>query len=80
MRSGRSPRLGRFSKDRADPDIGVLQIRRGVSLQRQHLVPGKNVIGHPILREIGIFDRADADHVARCRSSPLRSSPDFFPR
>src|SRR5205807_2608719 len=51
----------RFAKDGADPDIRVLKIWRGVSLQSQHFVPGKHVIGHPILRKIGILDRADAD-------------------
>src|SRR5205823_12764888 len=51
----------RFPEDRTDPDISVLQIRSRVSLQRQHLVPGKNVIGHSILGEVGVFDRANAD-------------------
>ena len=30
-------------------------------MQRQHFVPGKNVIGHSILGEIGVLDRADAN-------------------
>jgi hypothetical protein len=30
-------------------------------MQREHLFPGKNVIGRPILREIGVFDCADPD-------------------
>ena len=56
------PRLVRFPKDGANSHVGVLQIWRGVSLERQHSVPGKNVVGHPILGEIGVFDRADADY------------------
>src|SRR4051795_1499181 len=51
-----------FTEDRADADIRVLQIRRGVALQREHLVPRKNVIGHSILHEIGVFHRADSDN------------------
>ena len=54
-------RFACFAKNRANPDISILQIRRGVPVQRKHLVPGKNVICHPILREIGIFHGADPD-------------------
>src|SRR5207302_11272493 len=53
--------FARFAEDRTDPDVSVLQIRSGVSLQCQHLVPRKNVIGHSILGEVGVFDRANAD-------------------
>src|SRR6185369_1170784 len=38
-----------FTKNRANSDIRILQIRRGVSVQRKHLVPRKNVICRPIL-------------------------------
>ena len=41
-------------------------------------VPGKNVIRHPILGEIGVLDRADPDHFARSRFSPLPAGPDSF--
>ena len=52
-----------LAENRADPDVSILQVGRCVSMQREHFVPGKNVIGHPILREIGVLDRADADLV-----------------
>src|SRR6266487_412697 len=53
------PSLARFAKDRANPDAGILQVRRGVPLQGQHPVPRKNVIRHSILREIAVLDRAE---------------------
>src|SRR6266404_3894662 len=53
--------LARFAKDRANPDTGILQIRRSISLQRQHSVPRKNVISHPVLREIAVLDGPDSN-------------------
>src|SRR4030095_13527631 len=53
--------LACFTKDRANSDIRILQIRRSVPVQRKHLVPRKNIICRPILREIGIFHGTDAD-------------------
>src|SRR5438552_1197958 len=41
------PRFACFAKDGSNPDIRVLQIRRGVSMKCEHLVPGTNVIDHP---------------------------------
>jgi len=38
-------------------DIRVLQIRRGIPVQ-DNIYPTRNVIGHPVLREISIFHRA----------------------
>src|SRR5512133_1629028 len=53
--------LACFTKDRANSDVRILQIRRGVPVQRKHLVPRENVICRPILREIGVFHGTDAD-------------------
>src|SRR4051794_38444410 len=67
-----------LSKDGADADVGILQIRRGVSLERQHPIPGKNVIGHPILREIGILYSADANDLRYFVALVLRQLRIFF--
>src|SRR6476661_6332942 len=53
--------LACFTKDRANSDIRILQIRRSVPVQRKHLVPRKNVICGPILREIGVLYGTDSD-------------------
>ena len=71
-------RLLRFPKNRTDPDVSVLQIRRGVSLERQHLAPGKNVIGHSILRKIGIFHRANANRARNVDLFLLRQARILF--
>src|SRR5262245_52936541 len=47
-------RLPCFTKNRANSDVRILQIRRGVPVQRKHFVPRKNIICRPVLREIGI--------------------------
>src|SRR5207244_9082399 len=53
--------LACFTKDRANSDVRILQIRRSVSVQRKHPVPRKNIICCPILREIGVFDGTNAN-------------------
>src|SRR5262249_6782609 len=55
------PRVTRFTEDRANPDVCILQIRRGGPVQRKELVTGKKIIGSPVLREISIFHRTNAD-------------------
>ncbi len=50
-----------FAENTADAGVGVLQIRRGVALERQHLVPTEDVIALAILGEVGVFDGAEAD-------------------
>ena len=30
-------------------------------MKRKHLAPGENIIGHPMLREFGVFHRPKAD-------------------
>ena len=51
----------RLPEDAPDPRIGVLQIRRGVALQRQHFVPAENVIALAVRQQVGVFHRAQAD-------------------
>jgi hypothetical protein len=51
----------RHAEDRADPHVGVLQIRRGVALEAEDLVPGKGVVALPVREEIGILHRAETD-------------------
>src|SRR5439155_20239561 len=56
-----------FSKNGTNPHKSVLQIWRRVSLQGEHLLPRKNIICHPVLREIEVLDRADPDLVRDVR-------------
>ena len=48
-------------EDRTDAHIGILKIGSGIALKGKHLAPGENVIGHPVLREFGVFHRPKAD-------------------
>ena len=52
-----------FAENRADADIGVLQVGRGIALERQKLVPRENIIGETVLRELRVFHRTKADHL-----------------
>ena len=63
-----------FAKDRADARIDVLQIGRGVAVKRQHLVPAKTVVRSAVLHEVGIFDRANANHPSDARLLVLRQT------
>src|SRR5437899_5003909 len=56
-----------FAKNGTNSHISVLQIWRRVSLQGEHLLPRKNIICHPVLREIEVLDRADPDLVRDVR-------------
>ena len=51
----------RLPENAADARVGVLQIRRGVAVQRQHLVPTENVIALAVRQQVGVFHRAEAD-------------------
>ena len=42
----------------------VLQVRRGVAFERQHPIPVEDVVLDPIGRQVGVLQRADADHPA----------------
>ena len=52
------------AQDRADPGVRVLQVRRRVALERQHPIPVEHVVLDPIGRQVGVLQRADADHPA----------------
>ena len=49
-----------------------MQIRRGVALQRQHLVPTENVIALAVRQQVGVFHRAEADDARDFASLRLR--------
>ena len=51
----------RLPKDAFDSRVGILQVRRGVALQREHLVPTENVIALAVRQQVGIFHRAQTD-------------------
>ena len=67
-----------LAENRADAHVAVLQVGRGVALQREHAVPGEHIVGEAVLREFGEFHRADADDASAisAASSPCRSG--FF--
>ena len=50
-----------LAENRPNPDVRILEIRRGVALQRKHPVPRENVISEATLRELGEFHRTDTD-------------------
>ena len=49
-----------FTEDAAHPSVGVLQIRRGVTLESEHFVPIEQIIGLAIIREISILQCTQA--------------------
>lgn len=51
-----------FAEDAADARVRVLQVRRGVAVQREHLVPTEHVIALAVGEQVGVFDRAEADN------------------
>ena len=53
----------RLTQDRAHAGVRVLQVRRGVAAEAQHLVVGEDVVALPVLTEVGVLHRADADDV-----------------
>ena len=44
-----------------DPRVRVLQVRRGVAVEREHRVPIENVVARPVFRQICVLHCADAD-------------------
>ncbi len=48
-------------RDRAQPCIGVLHIRRGIAVERQRLVEIKVDISLPIARQVVVLDGANSD-------------------
>ena len=67
-----------FPEDAADPRIGVLQIRRGVAVERQHLVPTEHVIALAVRQQVGVFHRAQADDARDFAPLRLRQLRVFF--
>ena len=60
---GEVGRLARAVKDRADPRGRVLQVRPGVTGQRQHPVEVEHVGGIACHRQVRVLQRADADRL-----------------
>ena len=56
----------RLAKDRAHARHRVEQVGRGVAIEREHLVPRKDVVARAVLREIGVLHGADADGYPWC--------------
>ena len=50
-----------FAENGADARDGVEQVRGGVALERDHLVPREEVVAGAVLREVGVLHGADAD-------------------
>src|SRR6187399_1352488 len=61
-----------LAKNATNPRIGVLQIRRGVAAQSQHLVPTEHVIALPIRKQVGVLHCADADNASNLASLQFR--------
>ena len=75
-----APSAPRLAEDRADARVRVLQVRRGVALEREHAVPVEDVVLDAVAREVGVLHRADADRARdRARASRRRASG-FFSR
>ena len=68
----------RFSENALDPRIGILQIRRGVALQREHFVPTENVIALAVRQQVGVFHRAEADDAGDFACAAPPAAPGFF--
>ena len=58
------------AEDATDPGVGVLHVGRRVARQCQHLVPAEDVVGFPVLRQVGVLDAANAHRLGD--SSPGR--------
>src|SRR5690348_11856340 len=70
--------LFRLPKNTLNSRIGVLQIRRRVALQREHLVPAENIITLPVRQQVGVFYRAEADDARDFAALRLRQLRIFF--
>src|SRR6185369_134594 len=51
----------RLAKNRMDSRVRILKVRPGPALGREHPVPIEDVVLDPIVREVRVLDRADAD-------------------
>src|ERR1700729_2781529 len=70
-RRGRAP-VSRPAKYASNPGIGILQVRRGISIERQHAVPIEYVIAFSVLGKIGILNSAYSHGVSNQRSRRFR--------
>ena len=50
-----------LAEERLHARVRVLQVRAGVALERDHLVPVERVVAEPVLPEVGVLHGADAD-------------------
>ncbi len=53
--------LAGLAKNGPGADVGVLQVGRSVAVEGEQLFPAEDVVEVPVLREVGIFERAEAD-------------------
>ena len=53
-------RAFQFAENGAGADITILQVRRSIALEGEGLLPGKLVIGHPVLAQLHVFHRTNA--------------------
>src|SRR5258708_175914 len=51
-----------LAKDALNPGIGILEISASVAVHGQHFLPVEDVVAEPVLGEIGILDRPQADN------------------
>jgi len=51
-----------LAEDRLDARVRVLRVARAVAVEADHAIDVEDVVLHAIAREIGVLDRADADH------------------
>ncbi len=60
LRVGHRAGLARPAQDRLDTGVGVLEVDRGVAVERDHLVQVELVVAGGGGRQVGVLDRADA--------------------
>src|ERR1700678_683011 len=70
-RRGHAP-MSRPAKYASNPGISILQVRRGISIERQYAVPIKYVIAFSVLGKIGILNSAYSHGVSDQRSRRFR--------
>src|ERR1700721_2997876 len=70
-RRGRAP-SSRPAKYASNPSIGILQVRGGISIERQHAVPIKYVVAFSVLGKIGILNSAYSHGVSNQHSRRFR--------
>ena len=56
--------IARLAEHALHAGVGILQIRRGVAFEREHVVPVEHIIAGAVFAQIGVFHRADAHSLA----------------